>query len=154
MTGKSKWKLLCRVGQSHIRIFAHRTFLLFSKVRLCNRTFCRSSLKCDCAIALFVALPLKRANVRKCAKKVRIFKSHYKKRDRTIVLSKRAKMCEKSANFLITLFCSLKIAIAHFHFSFSFEQFAHSKICTFLHIFAHSLFSKVQLCDRTFLSLI
>jgi len=38
--------LWCRVGQSHICTFEHRTFSLFSKEQLCNRTFCCSFQKC------------------------------------------------------------------------------------------------------------
>jgi len=102
---------------------------LFSKVRLCNRTFWHSFQKCDCTIALF-----------KRAKKNAIAWSLFLK-------EWMRENVQKSANVQITLFslfkngqlpnpdcweiCTLKICI----------------FCTFLHI---PPFQKCELCDRTF----
>jgi len=48
--------IILRVGQLHICTFAHRTFLLFENVGMCDHTFCRSLKMCECAIAHFFAL--------------------------------------------------------------------------------------------------
>jgi len=124
-----------RVGQSHIRKFAHRTFSYFSKVRLCDRTFCHTFQKCDCAIALFFALfksatnrtiaLSKSANVRKCAKKCEFSNPlfpHFKKSDRTI--SKCA-----IAHSPIAQFCTFQIVRSHFFRNF--QKCGKSLNCTF-----------------------
>jgi len=74
-------------GQSHIRTFPHRTFLLFENVWMCDGTFFCSSKMCECAIAHFVALK-NCANVQ--SHFFLLFEKVQKKCDRTIALSKWA----------------------------------------------------------------
>jgi len=78
-----KVKSIYSPGQSHNCTFTHSTFSHFSKVLLCDHTFCRTFLKCNCGIALFVA-------VLKSVTKSAIAQLHF---------WKEQQMCKNSANF-------------------------------------------------------
>jgi len=94
---------------------------LFKNVQMCDRSFCHSLKMCRCAIALYVA-PLKSGIVRLhflCSLKKRhcVIKpfSHFSIVQKSgIAKRKSTKMCKKSKNFHIALFCTLKRAITHF----------------------------------------
>jgi len=78
----------CRVGQSLIRSFAHRSFPLLSKERLSNRSLNCSFKKSNWAIALFSLFSKEQQKERSlfCS-----FKKSDEKSDRSFALSKRAK---------------------------------------------------------------
>jgi len=125
-----------KVGQSHILKMSNCSFFCANKVPFGNshifRTFShiRSFRKSECAIIHFqrakkcaiAHLHIKeRQNVRL---HIRTFSKSDKKHNRSFEMSKCANMCEKSANFEITLFCTLK----RLH-NCSFEKSECAKMC-------------------------
>jgi len=98
------WAITLFVALWKVQMYNCTFLLLFEKVRLCNHTFSCSLKRCDCAIALFVALWKSAITLSNVRQNVQLHNRSFKK-------SKCARNVQTSK---LHFSCTLKRAIAHF----------------------------------------